>query len=76
MLTDAVSLAGREPAFRDALPVQPAAGPGAALPDLLRRAAGWFETRPPADLWRDGLDHEGALVLARRLLREGAVLPA
>jgi hypothetical protein len=30
----------------------------------------------PADLLLGGLDEAGALVLARRLLREGAVLPA
>ncbi|MBW3647243.1 MAG: cupin, partial [Actinobacteria bacterium] len=50
VLSDAVSLAGNEPAFREALPMQPTAGLGAALPDLLRRAAAWLEALPPAEL--------------------------
>ncbi|MDQ3611656.1 MAG: cupin domain-containing protein [Actinomycetota bacterium] len=50
VLNDAVSLAGNEPAFRDALPMQPASGLGAALPDLLRRAAAWLEALSPAEL--------------------------
>ena len=50
VLSDAVSLAANELAFRDALPVQPASGLGAALPDLLRRAAAWLEALSPAEL--------------------------
>ena len=160
VLSDVLALAGREEAFRDALPVQPADGLSAALPDLLRRTATWVEALPledleqvvrrrlaravpaeplpllataaalrgldartplrprrglalaprldgdalvldlpgrtvtlpafvepavrrllegpctPGDLRLGGLDEPGALVLARRLLREGAVLPA
>jgi len=157
VLTDAVSLAGADEGFRDALPVQPL--DGLDVPDLLRRAAAFFEQVPPAevqavverrlrravpaepvrllaqdaavralsptsalrprrlstsvrldgaqvvlslpgrsvrlpafvdpalrrllagpctpaDLLLGGLDEPGALVLARRLLREGAVVPA
>lgn len=158
VLTDAVTLAGADEAFRDALPVQPL--DGLDLGDLLRRAAAFFDQlapaevqavverrlrravpveplrllaqdaavraltpttalRPrrgvgaaiavdgeqvvvtlpgrtvalpllaepalrrllggactPADLQLGGLDEPGALVLARRLLREGAVVPA
>ena len=160
VLSDALTLAGREEAFRDALPVQPADDLSAAVPHLLRRAAAWLEALPPgeveqvvrarlaravpleplpllataaavrtldagtalrprrglaveprtdgeslvlalpgksvslpaftepavrrllqapctpAELAVGGLDEPGALVLARRLLREGAVLPA
>ena len=60
VLSDALTLAGREPAFRDALPVQPADGLADALPGLLRRAAAWLEQLPPADL---------EAVVARRLAR-------
>ena len=66
VLTDAVGLAGREEQFRDALPLQPAAGLAEALPDLLRRAAGWLEALPPADL---------EAVVARRLARAVPVEP-
>ena len=66
VLTDVVTLAGREEQFRDALPLQPAAGLAEALPDLLRRAAGWLEALPPADL---------EAVVARRLARAVPVEP-
>lgn len=158
VLSDAVTLAAEQEAFRDALPVQPQSALG-DLPDLLRRAAAFFEQLPaerleelvrtrlaravpaeplpllaqaaavagltpttalrpraalpttvsvdgeqvvvvlpgktvtlpaftepavrrlldgpctPADLQLGGLDEPGALVLAKRLLREGAVVP-
>jgi hypothetical protein len=45
--------------------------PGFAEPALRRLLAG---PSTPADL--PGLDEESALVLARRLLREGVLLPA
>ena len=48
VLTDAVSLAGREEQFRDALPVQPSVDE--QLPDFLRRVAAWFESLPPEDV--------------------------
>ena len=158
VLTDALSLAGADEAFRDALPVRPL--DTLSVADFLRRAAAWLEQLPaaeveavvarrlqravpvepvrllaqdaalrgltatttlrprrgsggsvrvdgdtvavtlpgrtvtlpafvepalrrllsgpctPADLQVGGLDEAGALVLARRLLREGAVVPA
>jgi len=52
VLGDVVSLAGREEAFRDALPVQPSDGLAGSLPDLLRRAAAWIEQLPPDDVER------------------------
>jgi lysine-specific demethylase/histidyl-hydroxylase NO66 len=160
VVTDLVSLAGREEEFRDALPVSPADGLAEHLPGLLRRVADFVENVPlpqveqlvrqrlaravpveplpllaqaaasrslaadtplrprrglavavrvegeqviaafagktlrlpaftelalrrllaapatPADCALGGLDDAGALVLARRLLREGAVVPA
>ncbi|MGI8537521.1 MAG: cupin domain-containing protein [Mycobacteriales bacterium] len=160
VLSDAVSLAGAEESFRDALPMQPADTVGAFLPEFLRTAAAWLEQLPtssvqevverrlrraipteplgllaqaeaardvgaatalrprrslatslrvdgdqvlldlpgrqvalpafvgpalrrllagpstPTDLLLGGLDEPGAIVLARRMLREGAVVPA
>ena len=66
VLTDVVALAGREEAFRDALPVQPADGLADALPDLLRRAATWLEQLPAADAEQ---------VVRRRLARAVPVEP-
>ena len=60
VLADAVTLAGREEAFRDALPVQPRGAVAASLPDLLRRAAAFLEGLDPAEL---------AAVVDRRLAR-------
>jgi hypothetical protein len=60
VLSDALTLAGRDEGFRDALPVQPRDGLAATLPDLLRRAADWFAALPPEDL---------AEVVDRRLAR-------
>jgi lysine-specific demethylase/histidyl-hydroxylase NO66 len=60
VLTDAVTLAGREPALRDALPVQPGASLGERLPAFLREAAAWLEQLPPEDVEE---------VVARRLSR-------
>jgi lysine-specific demethylase/histidyl-hydroxylase NO66 len=50
VLSDAVTLAAREPAFREALPMQPAEGLPALLPDFLRRAADWLEQLPAAEV--------------------------
>ena len=66
VLTDVVALAGRDEAFRDALPVQPADGLADALPDLLRRAAAWLEQLPPED---------AEAVVRRRLARAVPVEP-
>jgi len=66
VLTDAVSLAGREEQFRDALPVSPAGALPRTLPDLLRRAAAWLEQLPPSDVEQ---------VVARRLARAVPVEP-
>ena len=66
VLHDAVSLAGREEAFRDALPLSPQEGLAEALPDLLRRAAAWLEALPPQEVER---------VVARRLSRAVPVEP-
>ncbi len=66
VLQDAVSLAGREEAFRDALPLSPQEGLAEALPDLLRRAAAWLEALPPQEVER---------VVARRLSRAVPVEP-
>ena len=66
VLSDALGLAAGEEQFRDALPVQPLAGLGEALPDLLRRAAAWLEGLPPAEL---------EAVVARRLTRAVPVEP-
>ena len=66
VLTDVVSLAGREEGFRDALPVQPSDGLAASLPDLLRRAAAWVEQLPHADVEQ---------VVQRRLARAVPVEP-
>ena len=66
VLTDVVALAGREEAFRDALPVQPSEGLADALPDLLRRAAAWIEQLPPDDVEQ---------VVQRRLARAVPVEP-
>ena len=160
VLSDAVSLAGAEQAFREALPMQPADALGSTLAEFLRTAAAWLEQLPasavqevverrlrqaapteplgllaqseaardvgaatalrprrgldtslrvdgdealldlpgrqvalpafvgpalrrllagpstPTDLLLGGLDEPGALVLARRMLREGVVVPA
>ncbi len=48
VLTDAVSLAGADEQFRDALPLQPLDGLDVAA--FLRRAATWLETLPAADV--------------------------
>ncbi len=64
VLTDALALAKEEPAFRDALPMQPRGTVGASLPDLLRDAARFFEELDPEAL---------AAVVDRRLA--GAVPP-
>ena len=66
VLTDALSLAGREEAFRDALPVLPADSVAASLPDFLRQAATWLEQLPTADV---------QAVVARRLARAVPVEP-
>jgi lysine-specific demethylase/histidyl-hydroxylase NO66 len=50
VLSDAVTLAAREPAFRDALPMQPREELGGLLPDFLRRAADWLEQLPAGDV--------------------------
>jgi lysine-specific demethylase/histidyl-hydroxylase NO66 len=50
VLTDAVTLAAHEPAFRDALPMQPAGELPGLLPDFLRRAADWLEQLPAAEV--------------------------
>ena len=52
VLADAVSLAGQEPSFREALPMSPAAGLGDSLPGFLREAAAWLESLPPAEVER------------------------
>jgi len=57
-----VGLTGREVAL-----------PVLAAPALRRLLEG---PCTPADLLLDGLDEPGALVLARRMLREGVVVPA
>lgn len=46
VLTDTVTLAAQDPQFRDALPIQPAAGLD-DLPDFLQRAAAWLAALPP-----------------------------
>ena len=66
VLSDALTLAGREEQFRDALPVQPLDTLGQALPGLLRRAAAWLERLPPAEL---------EAVVTRRLARAVPVEP-
>ncbi len=66
VLHDALSLAGREEAFRDALPVQPADDLASSLPGLLRQAAQWLEQLPPAELEQ---------VVRRRLRRAVPVEP-
>jgi len=48
VLSDAVTLAGADEAFRDALPIQPLDGLDVA--GLLRRAAAFLEQLPPAEL--------------------------
>jgi hypothetical protein len=50
VLTDAVTLAGAQELFRDALPMQPAAALGASLPEFLRTAAAWLEQLPAASV--------------------------
>ena len=60
VLSDLVTLAGEQEAFRDALPVQPAAALDGLLPDFLRRAADWVESLSPAQV---------AEVVERRLAR-------
>ncbi|MCW2605439.1 MAG: Cupin 4 family protein [Frankiales bacterium] len=64
VLTDALTLAKDQLAFRDALPVQPRGHLAGSLPDLLRSAALFFEDLDPAVL---------ADVVDRRLA--GAVPP-
>ena len=64
VLTDAVSLAGADEAFRDALPVQPL--DTLSVGDFLRRAAAWLEQLPAADV---------EAVVARRLHRAVPVEP-
>ena len=64
VLTDAISLAGTDASFREALPVSPGGLLGAALPEFLRTAAAWLEQLPAADV---------EAVVRRRLAR--AVLP-
>lgn len=60
VLTDVARLAGEQEAFRDALPVQPAAALAEQLPDFLRRAASWLEALPA---------EEAAAAVAGRLAR-------
>ena len=64
VLLDAVSLAGAEESFRDALPVQPLASLDVA--DLLRRAAAFLEQLPPGQV---------EAVVTRRLQRAVPVEP-
>ena len=64
VLLDAVSLAGDEESFRDALPVQPLASLDVA--DLLRRAAAFLEQLPPGQV---------EAVVTRRLQRDVPVEP-
>ena len=63
VLTDAVTLAAAEPAFRDALPVQPAAALE-DVPAFVQRAAAWLAALPAEDV---------QALLARRL---GRAVPA
>ena len=64
VLSDAVSLAGADEAFRDALPVRPLETLSVA--DFLRRAAAWLEQLPAADV---------EAVVSRRLQRALPVEP-
>jgi lysine-specific demethylase/histidyl-hydroxylase NO66 len=66
VLTDAVSLAGQEPSFREALPMSPAAGLADSLPGFLREAAAWLESLPPGEVQR---------VVAGRLRKAAPVEP-
>ena len=52
VLADALSLAGQEPSFREALPMSPAAGLSGSLPGFLREAAAWLESLPPGEVER------------------------
>ena len=58
VLTDAITLAGADEAFRDALPVQPLSGLN--LAEFLQRAAAFVAALPPAEV---------EAVVARRLTR-------
>ncbi len=66
VFTDAVSLAGQEPSFREALPMSPAVGLAGSLPAFLREAAAWLESLPPAEVER---------VVAGRLRKASPVEP-
>lgn len=48
VLSDVLTLAGEELAFREALPVQPAGQVEQLLPGFLRQAAAWLESLPAA----------------------------
>lgn len=52
VLADAVSLAGQEPSFREALPMAPTGSLPGSLPAFLRKAAAWLESLPPTELER------------------------
>ena len=64
VLTDAISLAGADEAFRGALPIQPL--DTLSVADFLRQAATWLEQLPAADV---------EAVVARRLHRALPVEP-
>ena len=64
VLTDAISLAGADEAFRGALPVRPL--DTLSVADFLRQAAAWLEQLPAADV---------EAVVARRLHRALPVEP-
>jgi lysine-specific demethylase/histidyl-hydroxylase NO66 len=66
VLTDVVTLAEDQEAFREALPLQPASSLGAQLPDLLRRAAAWLESLPVEQVEQ---------VVSRRLVRSAPPEP-
>jgi len=66
VLTDVVGLAGQDEAFRDALPVQPAARLGELLPAFLRRTADWLDALPVEEVER---------AAGRRLARSVPVEP-
>ena len=60
VLSDAVTLAGADESFRDALPIAPADTLAESLPGFLRRAAAFLDTLPAKDV------HD---IVARRLAR-------
>ena len=66
VLTDVVTLAGQDEAFRDALPVQPTARLGQLLPAFLRRTADWLDALPVEEV---------ELAAGRRLARSVPVEP-